>query len=202
MPEGIDPAAWLPLIEPMSPGAKQVTRPLDATRNCAGHSPLLRLPSPCVCTVNSLPSPLPATPTAIPGISYETRNGFLPWLACIAQSLADFSCSCAAWMSSVPQLLAPVPAYSCNFCWTPSEPGIDVAACEAAGVGLLAGGADLLHALRHANTSRIRIASGFLIIGDCSPVMYLVRSLNTGMQSSFVLSYCAVLVVAEWSAHA
>lgn len=76
MPAGMDPAVWLPLIDPMSPGAKQVTRPLDATRNCEGQAPLLR-PPPCDCTVKSLPWPSPATPTDIPGMSYATVNGFL-----------------------------------------------------------------------------------------------------------------------------
>jgi hypothetical protein len=75
IPAGIFDPAWLALIEPMSPGAKQVTRPLAATRNSAGQAPLVRIgvvPVPCDCTVNSFPSLLPAIPTLIPGMSYET----------------------------------------------------------------------------------------------------------------------------------
>jgi hypothetical protein len=56
----------------MLPGAKQVTRPLEATRNWDGQAPLVisgEGPPLCDCTVKSLPSGLPATPTDIPGIS-------------------------------------------------------------------------------------------------------------------------------------
>lgn len=73
-PEGIALVVWLPLIELMSPGAKQVTRPLEATRKADGQAPLVRAAPaapPCAWTVKSLPSELPATPTLIPGISYE-----------------------------------------------------------------------------------------------------------------------------------
>src|SRR5208283_4179206 len=45
MPGGMEPA-WLPPIELMSPGAKQVTRPLEATRRAEGQA--LAVSSPVI----------------------------------------------------------------------------------------------------------------------------------------------------------
>ena len=66
MPCGM--AVWPAPIDPISPGAKQVTRPLAASLNAEGQSPpLTALPSERA--VYSFPSPLPATPTTMPGMS-------------------------------------------------------------------------------------------------------------------------------------
>ena len=72
IPGGMAPAVWPAPMEPISPGAKQVTRPLEARRNCEGQSPLVNAadgPVPCDCTVNIFPLAFPATPTAMPGMS-------------------------------------------------------------------------------------------------------------------------------------
>ena len=122
-PGAIAPAAWLPLIEPISPGAKQVTRPLEATRNCAGQFPAVTGAvglEPCDCAVYNFPSALPATPTFMPGMVYSTENACLPWLACMAQSPAVLNWSAVACTSRRPQSVAPDPAASFNFCWTGS----------------------------------------------------------------------------------
>src|SRR5262249_21767698 len=67
----IPPCGLTPIV-PIDPGVKQVTRPLLATRNAAGHAPLVTCcepASPCASTVNRLPAEFPATPTDIPGMS-------------------------------------------------------------------------------------------------------------------------------------
>lgn len=60
-----------------APGGKQVTRPLGATRSCAGQGPVVNpalefgseIGVPCTWTANSLPSAFPAVATVSPGIS-------------------------------------------------------------------------------------------------------------------------------------